>query len=74
MAAATGATTKELMHRAGHSTPAAALRYQHATADRDQAIASALEDIEQGAIVPISAHPSRTDRARKRGTRNRKAR
>lgn len=37
--AAAGATTAELMHRAGHASPAAALRYQHATADRDRALA-----------------------------------
>ncbi|MGH2930570.1 MAG: site-specific integrase, partial [Solirubrobacteraceae bacterium] len=36
LAAATGATTAELMHRAGHSSPAAALRYQHASRDRDK--------------------------------------
>jgi hypothetical protein len=35
-AAQTGATTKELMVRIGHATPAAALRYQHAPAERDQ--------------------------------------
>jgi integrase len=34
-----GATTKETMRRLGHSTPAAALRYQHATDERDQALA-----------------------------------
>jgi integrase len=42
-AAQTGATTKELMVRIGHSTPAAALRYQHAQTERDQAIAAKLE-------------------------------
>ncbi len=42
LAAATGASTRELMHRMGHSSPAAALRYQHATAERDAAIAEAL--------------------------------
>lgn len=31
LAAATGATTAELMHRAGHASAPAALRYQHAT-------------------------------------------
>jgi integrase len=35
LAAATGATTKELMRRLGHSSPAAALLYQHAADDRD---------------------------------------
>jgi integrase len=42
LAAATGASTKELMTRLGHASAAAALRYQHATVDRDQAIARAL--------------------------------
>jgi integrase len=32
---ASGASTRELMHRMGHSSAAAALRYQHATRDRD---------------------------------------
>lgn len=40
--AATGATVAELMHRAGHQSPSAALRYQHATEDRDRALAAAL--------------------------------
>jgi integrase len=42
LAAATGASTRELMHRMGHSSPAAALRYQHATAERDRVLADAL--------------------------------
>jgi integrase len=42
LAAATGATTAELMHRAGHASAAAALRYQHATKDRDRVLAEAL--------------------------------
>jgi len=44
-AAATGATTAELMHRAGHASAAASLRYQHATHDRDQVLADALAEI-----------------------------
>jgi integrase len=43
LAAATGATTAELMHRAGHASAPAALRYQHATRDRDQRLSDALE-------------------------------
>ena len=39
LAARTGATTKELMVRLGHSSPNASLVYQHASADRDQKIA-----------------------------------
>ena len=42
LAAATGASLKELMARLGHSSTRAALLYQHATRDRDQAIAKAL--------------------------------
>ncbi len=44
-----GATTRELMARAGHASPAAALRYQHATADRDVAIAAALSGLAEAA-------------------------
>jgi integrase len=40
--AAQGASVAELMRRMGHSSPAIALRYQHATEDRDQALAQAL--------------------------------
>jgi len=42
LAAATGASAKELMARLDHSSARAALIYQHATKDRDQAIAKAL--------------------------------
>jgi hypothetical protein len=39
-----GVTTKELMARIGHASPRAALRYQHATAERDRAIAAFLDE------------------------------
>ena len=42
LAAQTGATLAELMARIGHSTPQAALRYQHAARGRDAEIAAAL--------------------------------
>ncbi|MGD7707015.1 tyrosine-type recombinase/integrase [Microlunatus sp. Y2014] len=45
LAAATGATLAELMNRLGHSTVAAAMRYQHAAQDRDRVIAQALSDM-----------------------------
>lgn len=45
LAAAAGASTKELMARMGHSSPRAALIYEHATKDREAAIASALSDV-----------------------------
>ncbi|MDN4517290.1 site-specific integrase [Mycolicibacterium austroafricanum] len=48
LAAATGATLAELMARLGHSTPQAAMRYQHAAQGRDQAIAAALSKIALG--------------------------
>ncbi|MGI8792332.1 MAG: site-specific integrase [Acidimicrobiales bacterium] len=49
MAAATGAGTKELMHRLGHASPRAALRYQHATAKRDEVIADGIDRILEAA-------------------------
>jgi integrase len=42
LAAGTGATLAELMGRLGHSTPGAALRYQHTAEGRDMAIARKL--------------------------------
>ena len=48
LAAQTGATLAELMARLGHSTPAAAMRYQHAARDRDKAIAAALSELAGG--------------------------
>jgi len=45
LAASTGASTKELMSRMGHSSPRAALIYQHATQDRDAEIAAALSEV-----------------------------
>jgi hypothetical protein len=45
MAARTGATLKEIMTRLGHSTPDAALRYQHSTLKRQEAIADQLSDM-----------------------------
>lgn len=45
LAAQTGATLAELMARLGHSTPQAALRYQHAAKGRDAEIAAALSKL-----------------------------
>lgn len=42
LAASTGATLAELMARLGHASPGAAMRYQHAAADRDRVIAERL--------------------------------
>jgi integrase len=53
-AADTGATTRELMKRLGHSSPRAALIYQHARDERDQAIAEGLD-----AIIKEAKHATR---------------
>jgi integrase len=42
LTAASGASTAELMRRMGHASSEAALRYQHASQDRDRSIAEAL--------------------------------
>jgi integrase len=52
-AAGVGASTKELMNRLGQVSPNAALRYQHATEERDKAIADALA--QRAALIPISS-------------------
>jgi integrase len=63
LAASTGAGTKELMHRLGHVSPQAALRYQHATAARDSAIADGIGELMRAAREatdePISLAPKR---------------
>ncbi|GJO51389.1 putative prophage phiRv2 integrase [Mycobacterium marinum] len=48
LAAATGATLAELMSRLGHSTPQAALRYQHTAQGRDREIAALLSKLAAG--------------------------
>jgi integrase len=45
LAAAAGATLKDLMKRLGHSSTAAATRYLHAVDGRDAEIASALSEL-----------------------------
>lgn len=45
LAAVAGATTRELMERMGHTTPGVALRYQHVMADRQAALAAALDGL-----------------------------
>jgi integrase len=42
MAAGQGASLRELMERMGHSSTRAALIYQHATRERDEAIAAGM--------------------------------
>lgn len=48
LAAQSGATTAELMHRLGHTTPEMALRYQHVAEGRDAEIAERLSKLAQG--------------------------
>ncbi len=55
LAAATGASTRELMTRMGHASPRAALIYQHATDERDRAIAEALSQLIAASAPPDSA-------------------
>ncbi|MDN5896264.1 MAG: site-specific integrase [Nocardioides sp.] len=50
LAAQTGATLAELMGRLGHSTPGAAMRYQHAAADRDTEIARRLSALAASSV------------------------
>lgn len=61
LAAATGASTAELMKRMGHASARAALIYQHATRDRDTAIADAL-----GTMIDQHQNPSRHAQGTKR--------
>lgn len=50
LAASTGATLAELMARLGHSTPDAAMRYQHAARGRDVQIAAALSALAEAGV------------------------
>ena len=60
LAAATGATTAELMLRAGHASPAAAHRYQHATLDRDRVLANALNELVNQSLEQNPTPPPRS--------------
>jgi integrase len=48
LAAQAGATTKELMSRIGHTTPAMVMRYQIAAQQQDAAIADKLSELAAG--------------------------
>jgi integrase len=67
LAAATGATAAELMHRAGHASASASLRYQHATRDRDQVLANALAN-----LAAVSKDPNLGDSNRNQTNESRK--
>lgn len=64
IAAATGASLRELMGRMGHSTTRAALIYQHRTSERDRLIAAAMSEIVK-AELDGADRPSGTQRARR---------
>jgi integrase len=66
MAAAQGASLKELMERMGHSSPRAALIYLHATRERDQKIAAGMGKLfTEAKKTSTSPKPSGTQRARR---------
>ena len=76
MAAAAGASTKEVMARGGWSSPQMALRYEHATEERDRFIAHALEALTQSVPEapnrPTVTVDDQRDRARSRTQRARR--
>jgi integrase len=59
LAAATGASTRELMARMRHASSRAALIYQHATEERDEAIAQALSGQIDRAVEVAAARVTR---------------
>jgi len=61
LAAAAGAPLKALMARAGHSTAAAALRYQHVVSGQDEAIARYLNELVEGTQRARNAGDSATN-------------
>ncbi|MGO9298673.1 MAG: tyrosine-type recombinase/integrase [Streptosporangiaceae bacterium] len=63
IAAATGASLRELMGRMGHSTTRAALIYQHRTTERDRLIAAAMSQLVISEL-DTDEGPSGTGRAR----------
>jgi integrase len=66
MAAAQGASLRELMERMGHSSTRAALIYLHATRERDQAIAAGMGKLFHDAKKGTRPTRSGTQRARGR--------
>jgi integrase len=66
LAAAAGASTRELMQRMGHSSMRAALIYQHATSERDREIAAGID-------ARVAAETGRGSRRAGRKGRGRRA-
>jgi len=70
LASKSGASTRELMHRMGHSTMRAALVYQHATDERAREIAARLNDVvlrERSRRMPLPAEDRRARRGHAAG-------
>jgi integrase len=62
LAAASGAPLRAVMHRLGHASAAAAIRYQHRVAGQDEAIAKYLDGIGRAALPPPTAEVTRLSR------------
>jgi len=58
------------MRRGGHANPTAALRYQHATEDRDRAIADARAALVAGQITPLKGRKQASTTSRRRTSRS----
>ena len=68
MAAATGASLRELMERMGHTSARAAMIYQHATRERDEAIAATMGEVfASSRRKGTTKRRSGTQRARRKG-------
>ncbi|WP_129336731.1 tyrosine-type recombinase/integrase [Cellulomonas endophytica] len=65
LAAQTGASTKEIMRRMGQSTPRAAMLYQRAADERDEAIADriAAGSVDGARVLPLPDRSPRSGRA-----------
>ena len=61
LAAATGASLRELQHRMGHATVAAAMIYQHASDEGDARLAQRLDELTAtgGAVLPFPTRAAR---------------
>lgn len=65
-AAVAGATLAELMALAGHTTPTAALRYQHAASDRMRDLARRLSEMAEPKAGVTTAQPERPSNTARR--------
>ena len=64
-AASTGASIAEIIKRGGHSSPSAALRYQHATMERDRGLADSLAAMAASpAVISLVPVEGLTDKRR----------